>query len=70
MNGLTREEVEALDPPENCSWLGEWEPSFEWNPSMADDAEGDPVWVRDALLHDGHEECCGHTRFVILDRVS
>lgn len=65
---MTREEVEALEPPPNTSWVGEWHPSFEWDTTMEDDAEGDPVWIRDYLLHDGHEVCCHHTRMMILDR--
>ena len=65
---MTREEVEALDPPTDCSWVGEWDATHVWDLSMDDDAEGDPVWLREALVHDGHEECCGHTRYVIHDR--
>jgi hypothetical protein len=64
---VTREEVEALDPPEGCSWLGEWGIGSHWDTSMPIGADGIPIWCREALEHDGHEECCGHKRFIALE---
>jgi hypothetical protein len=58
-----------VEAPKGCSWLGEWYASHEWSTEMADDYPGDPIWIREALEHDGHEECCRHRHYVILDRV-
>lgn len=65
---MTREEVEAVQPPPNTSWDGEWEATFVWDTSMDEGAEGDPVWWRWYLEHDGHEDCCHHTHMMIFDR--
>lgn len=53
-----------LDPPEMwcpTSWVGEWRLGWRWDTSMPRDAEGDAVWIREYLEHDGHEDCCRHT---------
>lgn len=55
-----------IEAPRNGTWIGEWERSFLWDTSMDEDAEGDPCWMREYLLHDGHEECCHHTDYAII----
>lgn len=54
-----------MEPPPGCSWEGDWHLTHAWDTTMPIDAVGEPVWFREALELDGHEDCCHHTREVL-----
>lgn len=54
----------TLDPPEGTTWAGEWQCAIEWHTDLPMDHPGYPIWSREYLVYDGHEECCHHTRHV------
>lgn len=69
---LAEERVPDVPPPPNAEWLGEWvRTTVSTYTTDPDGGPGDwerdqPVWMREYLQLDGHEDCCHHTWPVFL----
>jgi hypothetical protein len=50
----------VMDAPEGTRWAGEWEKCRQ----KVGSGPWRPWWVREAVELDGHEECCGHIRYI------
>lgn len=63
--------VPEMDPPQRwcpTAWDGDWQATHAWHTGMDPDDQGEPVWFREFRLLDGHEDCCNHRDFVVVER--